>query len=301
MSKKAIVNIVCGIAAIGLLVAGYFMFVRQSDAPINLGYTLINVSPDEVERVIVRMYDFEFTLENWDGEWSVFGDDITRLDQALVREFVQSAASVVSAERVSEGETDLAQFGLGEPSGVVEVRHYSGEPHTLQIGDLDGEYYFVNTFQNPGNVYTLHESRVTALLAPIDELRDRAVSPLSEDEITHINITREVGGEVEEIAMDMLDDTTAANITFRLATLRIAEFVEFGAVSLSDVGLDEPNYIIEFGNSERRFTLYIGRRDEERGLSYARVEPNYPNAGIFMLSNEDISFKDMMVRELVND
>ena len=294
--KKIIINIICGVTAIGVLVAAYFLFIHEPEIELNLGYTLINAPIEDVERILVRTAEFEFELANFLDEWSVWGSDTIELDQALTREFAIRASTIVSTEQVAESEADLARFGLDRPSGIVRLTLRDGEIATLQVGARteNEEYLYVNVAENPNDVYTLHESRVNKLLAPLDAVRNRNISPLNEDEISWFSITRTINGEVGVISMDMMDDTTAGNIAFQLATLTIAEFVD-SPVNVIQAGIYQPSYVIEFGNAEQRVILHIGRQGEESELTYARI---FPNSQIFMLNSEDIEFKNITVQEL---
>jgi len=284
------------LVTLGILAAAYFMFVHEPEIELNLGYTLINAPIEDVERILVRTDEFEFELANFLGEWSVWGSDTIELDQALANEFATRAAIIVSTERVAESEADLARFGLDHPSGIVRLTLRNGEIATLQIGTQteNEEYFYVNVAENLSDVYTLHESRVNKLLAPLDAVRNRNISPLTEDEISWFSITRTINGEVEVISKNMLDDTTAGNIAFQLATLTIAEFVD-SPVNVIQAEIYQPSYVIEFDNVEQRVILHIGRQDEERELTYARI---FPNLQIFMLNSEDIEFKNITVQEL---
>jgi len=337
VSKKRIITAVSLVVVLALLVVVFILLsgdespeTGNGSRPNDESFVLINVEPDEIERIRKRTDDFEFTLV-FDGEaWSVLGDDIIRLDQSLVRRFVRDASFIASNERAAEDEIYFAQWGLAEPQGVIELILHNGEIHTLMIGNrAHGAQaaYFVNTGANQNNIYVLSQARVSALMAPIDDIRDRQISSMSEEDITYVHIDRTSGTDSERISfrqrsaeemaaeyasmgiptmvipawrmtspMDVnANDDTVNDIVFSLGTLRISRFAD--DVSLTAAGLNNPEYIIEFGDGAgRTVRLHIGRR-YDANLSFARI---YPNSQIFKLNNSDISFVDANIRELIN-
>jgi len=337
VSKKRIITAVSLVVVLALLVVVFILLSNDeppengnSTRPNDESFILIDVELNEIERIRKRTDEFEFTLV-FDGEaWSVLGDDIIRLDQSLVRQFARDASFIASNERVAEDEIYFAQWGLADPQGVIDLILQNGEIHTLMIGNrAHGEQaaYFVNTGANQNNIYVLSQSRVSALMAPIDDIRDRQISSMSEEDISYVNINRTSGNDSERLSfrrrsaeemateyaamgiptmvipewrmtspMDVnANDDTVNDIVFSLGTLRISRFAD--DVSLTDAGLNNPEYIIEFGDGAgRNIRLHIGRR-YDANLSFARI---YPNSQIFKLNNSDISFVDANVRELIN-
>jgi len=343
--KKRIITAVLLVAVLAGLVYAYTLLrgfePEKPETPKveTVSYPLFSLTRDEISRIYKKTDDFEFTLVK-NQKWSVLGSDTIKLDDYSVNSYLYDIASVTSFELISENESYPAEYGLAAPSGIITATMQNGEKHTLNIGNKTPaqQMYYASTEREPNKIYTLYATKVDALLAPLDKIRDKTILDISQDDISFVNITRTSGDDfsIRKMTEAELEKSMAAaasipgipyaswqmtkpyqknvsgealdELLFKLSALTVSEFVMPDGKTLTDYGLDKPEYTVEYGGEDgKKVKLLLGRTENGTGTSggtgasgsftYAQISPN---TQVFKLTGDSISFRDMKSLSLID-
>lgn len=139
-------------------------------------------------------------LTKTDNRWSIVQPEsgiTSRADRAAVEQLAQTLASATITQFIKDNPTDLAIFGLTQPTATLTLQipnptASTTTTHTLTVGapqNIDQSQYFA-TYNNTPVVFTLPKMIVDQLLQPIDHFRDKKITPLSRPDVNAITIKR---------------------------------------------------------------------------------------------------------------
>jgi hypothetical protein len=218
---------------------------------------LTDLSPDQVDRLILRRPGGEIELVRDARGWQIVRPLHTAADDRKVTEFLRLLLALRIEEYLADDTGDLSPYGLVEGQNEITVFAEGSErPQTLRFGaDRDGSV--LAQFTARDSVYRLPgEARRLLEITP-EVLRDRRLVTVNPDLVDRIRIA--VAGEV--IRMDRDADgwtvrgtdgpfpasTAAVQALFdALATAESTEFLPATPARLAAAGLDQPPLLVEF-------------------------------------------------------
>ena len=149
---------------------------------------LTDLSPDQIDRVIVRREGGEIELSRDATGWQIVRPLHALADGQRVDDFLKQLLGQRIVEFVAEDPGDLSIYGIGE--GTDEITFFaegSGHPQTLRLGtDKSGTLF--GQFTARDSVYRLPSETLQLLQIKPEVLRDRRLLPLNLDIVDMIRI-----------------------------------------------------------------------------------------------------------------
>ncbi len=227
------------------------------------------------------------------------------------------------ASRELKTHGDAAEYGLDKPIGHFEMKYSDGSGITFDIGNpgTDKNAYYVSCSLSD-SVYMVTSSTVYSYFCGLNELLDKSINTINQNEICFIGVKDNVKGRELLISYDKTE--TAANgkgltslkmhkpiegltvYPYNLQTTLFEGFSTFRPVDiaavkpldLSPYGLDKPKYEIGLQDTEEDNSLmvYVGNEADEY-YSYCM----FPEGNIVftMPSNAISSFTDYNIFDFV--
>jgi hypothetical protein len=149
---------------------------------------LTDLSPDQIDRVVVRRQGGEIELSRDATGWQIVKPLRALADEQKVEDFLKQLLSQKIVEFIAEDPGDLSVYGIAE--GRDEITFYaegSARPQTLRLGtDKSGTLF--GQFTARDSVYRLPPETLQLLQISPDLLRDRRLLPLNLDIVDMIRI-----------------------------------------------------------------------------------------------------------------
>lgn len=146
----------------------------------------------------------QFTLKNPSGEialakdssgWNVTKPAKTAADADTVNELLAGLTTAKMDSVVSEKPEDLGKYGLASPGLAVTTLDNKGNRQTLIVGKKDGDTYFARDLSRP-MIFRINEDLFKKLSENFQDLRDKTVLHIAEDQIDRIELQNPGGTTV---------------------------------------------------------------------------------------------------------
>jgi hypothetical protein len=218
---------------------------------------LTDLSPDQVDRVIVRRQGGEIELSRDATGWKIVKPLHALADEQKVNDLLKQLLSQRIVEFVAEDSGDLSIYGIAE--GREEITFYaegSDSPQTLRMGtDKSGNLFGQFTTRN--SVYRLPRETLRLLKVNPEVLRDRRLLPLNLDIVDLIRIRtperefslrREGDGWVVRDGTIERPASAAAVRTLAdaLSTAKVSAYDMVSGGKLAAFGLERPRCVVSF-------------------------------------------------------
>ena len=308
-------------AVVFVLLAGmagfYFLRTRGEDeieyipeGPVFTTYTLMARQETDVETVVFRGYDFEYTMirvPNGITPTFIWADNPDfLLDNFRARDKVRHAWSLVSPEMIHESteDLDLSEFGLDPPELTMTVTFYDGEERNIFLGAMtsDRTRHFVMVEDDPA-LYLISTLIAQRMQMPMSELIDRAVPRI------HVNILEyfymaERGQPTIEMEFMYAEGVLGTGLLYQLAMVQpfpdiavahehieirilepfndqfaIGDIVEINAIDTAYFGFDDPLLELRMIDELNEVHLLFGDifMREEEGIERHFVYVKFPD------------------------
>ena len=273
---------------------------------------LYDIKIDDVIKVTVKnSVTNEFFAIEKDAEdknkWNLISHGDLRVDSSKVKSIALNANSVGSSKVIEEDAQDLSKYGLDNPS-LVTVYTGEGAAAFLEIGDMtptEGAYYI--KLKDSTKVYTLDTYSGDRLMVSENDIRDKKLFDVVQDEIIQISMDRKgenvfKAEKVDETRWN-LTSPIIANVVYSavgpllqsVETLAVEEFVEKDAMSLDKYGLDKPNYVIEFKKAgDSSIQIMFGKEKAKKAF----IKLGEDNE-VFSVSTDAFTYLDKPIEEIV--
>jgi len=259
--------------------------------------TIIDVSKDDIEQVIVSGSENYELARGKDGKWGVVQPFSARADEEEVLKLIDGLATVRVSDFVEDAPKDLSRYGLDKPRLVVRFRLKADSPETapatgpasepatrpagkeyaIEIGNVSGrsKKAFAKLADQP-SVFLVSDSLLEDLQPKLADLRDKNILRFDKDEVSRIvmqlpdgncELVKDAGewrmaapyeGKAGEKAVrKLLDD---------LAALK-AESFPAGA-SEGAYGLDKPRgrVTLHFAGKDETVSLLVGNLSQDHAF-----------------------------------
>jgi Domain of unknown function (DUF4340) len=218
---------------------------------------LTDLSPDQVDRVIIRRQGGEIELSREAASWKIVKPLHALADERKVDDLLKQLLSQRIVEFVAEDSGDLSIYGIAE--GRDEITFYaegSDSPQTLRLGtDKSGNLFGQFTARN--SVYRLSPEMLRLLQVSPQVLRDRRLLPLNLDVVDLIRIrtpSREFslrregdGWIVRDGAVERPASAAAVRtLADALSTAKVLAYDTVADGKLAALGLERPQCVVSF-------------------------------------------------------
>jgi hypothetical protein len=148
-------------------------------------------------------------LKKNQNSWQIDGVDPQTTDEAKISSLAATVSTVTSKNYIETDPSDLAQYGLDDPSITVSLTDQQGTVDTLFIGDLSptlGEYFIMQKDVNA--VYTINSYKVDSIRQPVSYYQEFNRFKVTTADITGIKMERAQKDTVELKIKDTVDENT---------------------------------------------------------------------------------------------
>ena len=151
---------------------------------------LVDIPQTQVTKVsITHKGSPAVVLEKTGGQWKITAPEQYGADQDTVNSLLSSLNPLNADKLVEDHPSDLAQFGLKDPSLTVAVTTTSGRTTTILAGDdlpTGGSSYA--QLEGGAKVYTIPSYAKSGLDKTVNDLRDKRLLTFDSDKITRVDL-----------------------------------------------------------------------------------------------------------------
>lgn len=274
------------VGVLALLLVGlgaYIYFVERkkpAETEAEARPKVFDVAADKVVELSVRSGADRTVVRKVDGEWRVVEPVEAKADEAEVSGVTSALAGLENVRVVEEAPSDLAQFGLANPTVEIGFRA-EGEKtmRHLRLGDktaTQGEMY---ASRGGKQVFLVPSYVDTSLARTTFDLRDKSILAFARDKVDRLSVDGGTAPKtLEKSGPDWMltsplrapaDYGAAESLVGRLETGRMSAIVSQDASELKRFGLDKPAITVTVGTGSSQASLQVGSK-ADTGAYYAR-------------------------------
>ena len=172
----------CGVLAVlGGLVWWTKQHPKKADSKTSDAPKVLALGEDQIEGITLSKPGAEpLVLKKTGDKWQITAPKPLPADQDAVKALVSSLANLQSDRLIDQAPANLAEFGLTEPRGEIDVAVKGGTVNKVLLGgdNPSGSATYVKLASNPG-VYTLLSSTKTNIEKTVTDLRDKRLLTFS--------------------------------------------------------------------------------------------------------------------------
>lgn len=175
--KKKNTALIAGIVVLALLLI-FYMILHNSgkeDSQENEkeSETAFETDIDDVSEVVIQSGDNKYNFTKAEDTWKYDGDESFPLDQSAFEEIIKKFEKI-AADRTLEGQDNVSEYGLDNPTVTVSLKDKDGNEQTLQFGDTNSvtssSYMTVNGDNK--KIYMVSSTIVTSLQFDLNDLAE---------------------------------------------------------------------------------------------------------------------------------
>ncbi len=131
----------------------------------------------------------EVKLERQNGKWVTTSPEQVAIDQDAANGVASALSSITADSVVEDKATDLAKFGLANPSLIVTVHEKNGKTENIDFGDdvPTGSLVYASVNSSP-KVYTVFSSTKSSFDKSLNDLRDKRLLTFDSNNLTSIQL-----------------------------------------------------------------------------------------------------------------
>ena len=160
----------------------------KAKEPSTTSAKIVSIPDDQIKEIRLKKASGDSVdLRRENGKWAIAEPKALPADSDAMSSLTSTLSSVTADTTVEDNATDLASFGLANPSLDVQVTKKDGKTVDLLIGDdtpnNSGAYAKV---ANDPHVYTVASYIKSSLDKKPDDLRDKRLLPFESDKLTRV-------------------------------------------------------------------------------------------------------------------
>lgn len=271
---------------------------------------VFTVEGDKVNELRVTSKGESALLKKTDGGWKIVEPAPFDADPPEAIGIANALGNVEIVRVVDENATNLEQFGLANPSVIVEYKAEGGASGKLKLGNKNatqGEIYALKN-DDQKRVFLVSAFQETTFNRTPFDLRDKKILKFDRDKADSLVLAR--GPASLELARSGTEWTVVKPVTSRsdysaiegfltrLSSANMSKMLEENAADFAKYGLDKPSMTITIGAGSAKTVLQIGKT--ENGETYARdaSRPVVFTVDSTLQSDLNKSFDDYRKKEL---
>ncbi len=229
--------------------------------------------------------------------WEFSRPEDVRADADAVNQLLSTVANAKMEGIASEKSSDLARYGLADPSMTLTITRKDGQEATLQVGKKDGKDYFARDVSRP-QIFRVGQDLYTRLAEKFSDLRDKSVvhwdaSVIRQVEVTNANgtvtIRRKADGAeewvVEAPAAEKGKSASSWKVLDPLTSLKAEEIIDHPSASQL-AALKKPAIeAVLTDNSGKTLTVRISNASGDFAFAQASDSPALYKVGKQVLEN----------------
>lgn len=241
---------------------------------------VFTVEGDQVNELRVTSKGQSSLLRKTDGGWKLVEPAPFDADPPEVIGMANALGNVEVVRVVDENATNLEQFGLANPSVIVEYKADGGAAGKLKLGNKNatqGEIYALKN-DDQKRVFLVSSFQETTFNRTPYDLRDKKILKFDRDKAdslvlvkgpASLELTRSgTDWAVAKPVASRSDYSAIEGFLTRLASANMSKMIEEHATDFAKYGLDQPSMTVTIGAGSAKTILQVG--NTENGETYAR-------------------------------
>lgn len=163
---------------------------EEAKPPTSTTTAVLHVKQDDVAGInIQKKGGPSVVLQKTGDQWHMTAPQSYAVDSEAVNSFLAAISTVDADSVVDDKPTDIAQFGLAQPSITVTLTMKDGKTRTLLLGDdapTGGDVYAKT--QNKPAVYAVASYTKTSLDKGVTDFRDKRLLTFNQEKLTSVEL-----------------------------------------------------------------------------------------------------------------
>ena len=165
----------------------------EDAAPSSSNPAILKIDPATVASLTVKQKGAApvTMVKSSAGQWQITAPSAFPADSSTVSGMLTSLAPLTSERVVEDQSSNLAQFGLSDPSVELDVTNKDNKTSRLLLGDdtPTGDAIYAGVAGDP-RVFTAASSIKTSLNKSLNDLRDKRLLPVEASSVSSIDLMR---------------------------------------------------------------------------------------------------------------
>lgn len=152
--------------------------------------TLAAIPDSQIQEIDLKKKDGStLTLQRQNGKWAITSPEQVATDQDAATSVASALNSITADSVVEDKATDLAKFGLKDPSLTVTVHEKNGKTENIAFGDdvPTGSLVYASVNSSP-KVYSVFSSTKTSFDKSLNDLRDKRLLTFDTNKVTSVDL-----------------------------------------------------------------------------------------------------------------
>ncbi len=312
IKSKLVIIILAILVLLGIFAVLSLNSNENNDVPLvdntvnNSGIEIMNIK-SVLKYYSVLGIDDSYKLELVDDIWNVVDRRNVKLDQGLTASVIRTAKFLSADSLVAENVSDLALYGLDNPSLTIVITDTENVVNKINFGKQTGTKsgYYTNV-NDEDDVYIVSTVIYDTLNAGLSSIRNKTLVSIVGD-VTGISIknkesaytilrktTENVNANVltewemvtpylKDVNQDIFDEYVINSLDFT-----ISEFVDDNPSDYSKYGLKNPEYYITINTVSETHNILLGN-DKDANSIYIKMagEPN-----VYTISKDLVEYRN---------
>ncbi|HZS55303.1 MAG TPA: DUF4340 domain-containing protein [Bryobacteraceae bacterium] len=153
--------------------------------------TLAAIPDAQIQEIDLKKKDGStLSLQRQNGKWAITSPEKVATDQDAAASVASALSSITADSVVEDKPSDLAKFGLKDPSLTVTVHEKDGKTQDILFGDdvPTGSSVYARVNTSP-KVYTVFSSTKSSFDKSLNDLRDKRLLTFDSNQLTSIDIS----------------------------------------------------------------------------------------------------------------
>ncbi len=332
-TRNLLIALIVVIVLAGALAALLLLVPKAPEENTSSGtesYTLYQQSTAAVDHVDIVNTLGSFTVRAaGNNTWSVDGLEAFSMREDFMESVVKTAAAPTASEKVGDNITDMAQYGLDNPSSQVTVHFTDGSTQSFEIGgQVPGENKYYVRLAGENTVYVISNTYMTYFLKAQTDFVSAEITPTNESGLTIESATFSGTCRSEPIVLRRAtDEEVAADPTLKYNVYRVVSpheggvdfdrggrFIQYvngmmgeGVVAIKPTaedmakyGLDNPYSVVEYKAAEgQSVKLSFGKTEagEAEGVRYVYRDGV---SLIYKVNASDVAWAEVTEQEMIS-
>jgi len=306
-------NAIILVVVLGLLVGAY-VFINNRDENTDSSKSadiikILDFDKDKVTEMTLENKDGKFVFARKDKDWVATSPADLKINSSAVDSIAINASSLVAEKLIEDNASDLAQYGLAQPSATVTFKLEDGSVKVIEVGDATptgGAYYLKEKDNN--KVYTIGSYTGEKLLSSKNDLKDKTLFFVKPEDV--IGFTMEKGGglvfsakKLEAESWNLTSPIQGNADTAKLGPIiesvvasEVSNFEDENPSDLDKYGLKNPQYSLEVETANSKTKILIGYEKVKGSELYAKLSDSNE---VFTLSETSLNFIDKPLKEII--
>jgi hypothetical protein len=268
-----------------------------------------NVETDKINEIKLTYKGQTTLLRKNEAGWKIVEPVQVDADPPEAISLAQAISGLESVRPVVDNPADLKQFGLAEPSVIVEFKAEGGVSGSFKLGSKNPTQTDIYAMKGGDNKVVLVSSyQESSFTKEPFALRDKKILKFDRDKAdsltlakgaTTMELTRsDSEWKVTKPIAGRSDYSAIEGFLTRLSSANMSTLVEENATDLAKYGLDKPSMTVTVGSESAKATLVVGKTENDQTYAKDASRPMVFTVDSTLQTDLNKGFDDYRKKEL---